>query len=1055
MSSSADRLRSGGIAAFSARHPIGVTMIALSVVVLGLFSLSRLGVDLLPNLIYPEVRVRIVDPGVPGTIMEDQVTRQLEEQLAITEDAIGVQSQSREARSSVDLAFEYGKDIDVALRDASTRLDRAKRFLPDTIEPPVIFKLDPSQIPVLELVASSDLRSPKELRQWIDYVFSKWFLTLPGVAAVEVGGAPEREIHVVPDPQRLAGFGLRVDDLLDALRAGNVDQAGGRIAMARSEIGSRTAGRFESLTDIEELPVSTAGVLVRLGDVATVIDAQTDEKLRIRLDGQPGVKVAFQKQPQANTVSVVDGVRSRLDWLRSQQVIPSDISLTYVSDGAVFVRQAITNASGAALAGALLAMCVVFAFLGNVRRVLVIGSSIPLGIMVAFLLMDGIGLTLNVMTLGGLALGVGLLVDNTIVMLENIYRHQRNGTEPVKAATEAAAEVNSAVVASTTTNLVAVLPFLFIGGLIGLLFQELIATISTAIVASLVVALTVVPALGARIPAEKRVGVFRRAINTMTLWGQTGYGRTLNVVLKLRWLVPIPFLLGLWFVWPAFTSGKQEMMPRVDNGQLRVYLSADSGISLNEMDEKVARIEALLARQPEVESVFSQVGGFVFGRSERQATNFSRLSVQLIPRDKRQESNAFWAQRMGKEIKKLNIPGLRVRMRPMGIRGLRIGRGEDDVSIRIQGPDLNILANLGDQFVDVLKELPSIANSRHSAQDSVQELLIKVDRERAAKLGLSVREVGQAVNVALQGVVATDYIDGDRRFDVRIRFAQANRASPRDIELVLLQAEADSRQSLFLGDIATVELVTAPSRILRDRQQRMVEVNGNVAAGSTLGEASWAALEALKQIDLPEGYTYYDGGASDALVKGEQLVLALLALAVFLVLVVMTVHYESLRNPLIILLGVPFAATGVAIAILMFELPLSMPLWLGMVMLAGIVVNNAIVLVEYIELERGRGNSKLNAIIIAGRLRIRPILMTTLTTVAGMTPLALGVGDGSEMLQPLAIVIVWGLSFSTVVSLILIPAMYAILARSDEKTEPRAVEQTFDDNTPAMPGNNA
>lgn len=1007
-------------------------MLALAVVVLGAFSLQRLGVDLLPQIIYPEVRVRIIDPGVPGKIMEDQVTRQLEEQLAITEDAISVQSQTGESRSSVDLTFRYGKDIDTALRDASTRLDRARRFLPDTIDPPTIYKLDPAQIPILEMVASSSLRRPSELRDWVDYSFSKWFLNLPGVAAVEVGGAPRREIQVLPDQHRLGGFGVAVQDLIDALNNGNLEQSGGPVQMERQVITGRTSGRFQSVEAIASLPVRTTSGSIRLRDVADVIDTEQDEKLRIRLDGTPGVKIAFQKQPQANTVAVVDAVNAQLVWLNEQKLLPADISLRGISDGAVFVRQAIGNATTAAVSGSLLAMLVVFIFLGDVRRTLIIGSSIPLGVMVALLMMDAVGLTLNVMTLGGIALGVGLLVDNTIVMLENTYRHQCMGKNKIAAASDAAREVNGALVASTTTSLVAVLPFLFVGGLLGLLFRELIATISAAILASLVVALTVVPALGARVPPGETGWarqLFDRAMEAM----QGLYGRCIRVLLRVRWLVPVPFLLLLWFVWPAFISGKQEVMPRVDNGQVRVYVNADSGISLNEMDATVERLEALFGAQPEVSSVYSQIGGFVFGRSERQATNASRLSIQLVDQQARDLSTEAWIKNMSKAVRQLQLAGVRVWMRPQGIRGLRIGRGQDDISIRFLGPDLDVLARLGDQMTEILKDIPGLRNVRHSGEDSVQELTIKVDRERAVELNLSVNEVGRAVRIALQGIVATDFIDGDRSYDVRIRFPTTQRSSPRDIETIMLFPAAKERDSVYVGDVADIALVNSPARIMRDRQQRIVEVNARVTGDTTLGQASAAAFKELEKITLPPGYSVYDGGAADALARSESLVQTLLAVAVFLVFVVMAVQYESIRNPFIILLGVPFAATGVACALIILDLALSMPMWLGMVMLTGIVVNNSIVLVEYVEQERARGNTIDDAIVAAGRLRLRPILMTTLTTVVGMMPLALGLGEGAEMLQPLAIAIVWGLSFSTLVSLVLVPMLYRVFAVADAK----------------------
>jgi multidrug efflux pump subunit AcrB len=1029
--------RTGGLAAWSTRHPVGVVMIALAVVVLGLFSLGRLGVDLLPHIIYPEVRVRILDPGVPATIMEDKITRQLEEQLAITEDAISVQSATREGRAEVDLTFEYGKDIDIALRDASSRLDRAKRFLPDTIDPPVIYKRDPSQIPVMEFVISSRLRSPAELRAWIDYVFAKWFLNLPGVAAVEIGGAPLREVVVMLDQQRLAGYGLTLDDIMAALRRENVETAGGPLRMARQEINSRTSGRFTRVEDIADLPLlvrsddSEAGV-VRLKDVAQVIDSHQDEKLRIRLNGTPGVKVSVQKQPQANTVEVVDAVKQQLGWLQDEKLIHADIDIDSVSDQSIYVRQALANAGTAALSGAILAMLVVYLFLGDLRRTLIIGSGIPIAIMVAVVLMATADLTLNIMTLGGLALGVGMLVDNTIVMLENVYRHQRMGKPREEAAVDAAAEVNSAIVASTSTNLAAVLPFLFVGGLVGLLFRELIATISAAIAASLVVALTLVPALGARVPVRK-AGLLRRGIDAAMGALQRGYGRVVAVLLKAPWLVPVPFIAALMLSLPLFFSNKQVFLPELDDGRVSARMVADAGINLDQMDRTVARLEKLFLAQAEVVTAFSQIGGFVFGRSEYERTNRSRIYMQLVPLAKRDVSSGEWVKRMKKEVDALRLVGVQVRMRNDGIRGIRMSRGDDDISIRVQGADLDTLAEIGDDIVRRLSAVDGLKNVSHSSEDIVQELSVVVDRERAAALGLSIESVGQAVRVALQGVPVTDFIDDDRQYDVRVRLPRAELTSPRDVEGILLFPNTDGARPVYLGDVAAVELVNSPADIRRDQQQRIIEVSGNIGSGETLGEVTVAMGEVLAALELPAGYTLYDGGAGETLREGEELSRMLIGLALFLVLVVMAVQYESLRNPVIIMLSVPFAIIGVAAALQVLELPISMPLWLGLIMLAGIVVNNAIVLVEYIELERERGKAKVEAIVEAARLRLRPILMTTLTTVVGMLPLALGLGEGSELLQPLAITISCGLAFSTLVSLLLVPAMYRMLGRRDPK----------------------
>jgi hydrophobe/amphiphile efflux-1 (HAE1) family protein len=1018
--------RTGGLATWSIRHPIGVTMIALAVIVLGIFAFTRLAIDLHPHLIYPEIRVRIVSPGVPAKVMEDQFTRQLEEQLAITEDAISVQSRTGEGATSVDLSFEYGKDIDIALRDASTRLDRAKRFLPDTPDPPIIYKRDPSQIPVLEFVVSSPLRDPVELRSWVDDVFGKWFLTLPGVAASEVGGGLIREIQVLPDQQRLAGVGLDMEDIIEALQRGNREDPAGRLKMAQQEFSGRISGRFTRVEQIAELPLRQAdGGVIHLQEVAEVIDTHEDERLLVRVNGVPGIKLSIQKQPTANTVAVVDAVQKQLDWLRAQGLVPDDIQVRSVADQSVYIRQALTNSGLAAVSGAVLAMLVVFVFLGNLRRTLIIGSAIPIAIMVTFVIMGMGGLTLNIMTLGGLALGVGLIVDNTIVMLENIYRHQCQGEADLEAGAHAAAEVNSAIVASTSTNLAAVLPFLFIGGLTGLLFRELIYTISAAILSSLVIALTLVPALAAKVHTTQS-GRLRRRVDAGMQWLQQRYASLTSRLLGLPYLVVPAFIVMLVMAAQTFKGEEEIFLPDMDDGRVSVSISTDPGVTLAEMDSVVQIIEHLFEQQPEVEHVFSLVGGFIFGRTEREAPNRSTLNVQLVPLAQRGGSSEAWIARMNSAITGLQLAGVQVRMRTEGIRGIRTNRGDDDISLRIQGPDMKQLEQLAGQVLLRLKQVPGLRNLKHSAEEVHHELTIDIDRERASLLGLDIEDVSDAMRIALEGRVVTDFIDGDRSYDVRLRLPPLEAASPKDLESLLLFPAAADRKAIYLGDVAQVNLIESAAEILRDNQQRIIEITATVGSDTTLG-ASLDAIDAgLAGLQLPPGYTLYDGGARKTLQEGRAMTTTLLLLALFLVFVVMAIQYESLRNPFIILLSVPFSVIGVALGIELSGLPVSMPVWLGMIMLAGIVVNNSIVLVEYIEIMRERGAPIREAILQAARLRLRPILMTTLTTVVGMLPLAIGLGEGSEMLQPLAITIVAGLSFSMLVSLLLVPVLYEL-----------------------------
>ncbi len=1005
-------------------------MLTLAAVVLGLFALERLKLDLLPHIIYPSIAVRVNDPGVPARIMEDEVTRQLEEQLAITEGALHVRSATREGRSAVDLDFPYGHDMDTALRDASIRLDRARRFLPATVQPPVIYKRDPSQHPVAEYAIRSHVLDPVALRAWTDYTLGKWLVNLPGVAAAEVAGGLRQQVQVLADPDDLAARRLDVFDLESLLETENRDRAGGRLRLGRSETAVRTRGRVRDLAELESLPLAleTEGgdpATLPLSLVARIHDGHEEPRIRIRLDRAPAVKLSIQKQPQANTVAVVDAVERQLETMRASGMIPPGVEIVRVNDEARHVRRALDNAVRAALSGALLAMVVVWLFLGSLRRTLVIGSAIPIAVLVTLSLMAAGDLTLNMMTLGGLALGVGMLVDSTIVMLENIYRHQRLGESPLEASRQAAAEVTSAIVAATTTNLAAVLPFLFIGGLVGLLFRDLIFTISAAVVAALAVALTLVPALAGRIPAKP--GPLRRRLDHAMDRLQAGYGRLLEYLLRARWPILILFLAGLAATAPPLLEPLARFLPRIDDGRVGIYLTADRGTSVAEMDRIARRVEALVLDDPAVETVFTTVGGFVFGRSAYETANRANLQVQLRPRGERPPL-AEWIRTLRRKLEQAEPAGVRVRIRQRGIRGLRLGRGNDDISFHIQGPDLAVLERLGRQAERLLAPVEGLRNLKRSNEELALQLSIEPDREKAAALGLDTERIGRAVHYLLEGRVLGRHLEGDRSIGILLRL-QPREGGPPDLESLVIMAGEDGRTPVRLGEVAEIRLEPAPATIVREQQQRIVELTATLEEGASLSRVVEAARQRLQALELPPGYRLYEGGGYRALQESRATGGRLLVLALFLVLVVMAVQYESLRNPLIILFSIAFSAIGVSVGLQWTGTPLSMPVWLGMIMLAGIVVNNAIILVEYIEQRRAAGRPVREAVIEAGRLRLRPILMTTLTTVAGMLPLAMAVGQGAELLQPLAITLCWGLGFSLVVTLVLLPAVYLVVQR--------------------------
>ncbi len=1030
-------------------------MLALTIVVIGFFSLEKLGVDLLPHIIYPEIRITVRDPGVPSRIMEDQVTRQIEEQLAITEGAISVQSTSWEGSSRIALSFPYGTDIDIALRDASTRLDRAKRFLPNSVEPPIIYKRDPSQIPVLELAVSSDTLNPVKLREWVDYNFSRWFINLPGVAATEVGGGNVREIQIIINQERLAHFGITLSELKNAIRDNNLESPAGRLNTGSQELSTRTLAHFQSIDEIKNLPIrNNSETTIRLKDIAQVIDTHEDERLRIRLNDKNAIKLSIQKQPKANTVEVVDAVNKQLQWLISEKLVPDDVEITSISDQSIFVRYSLKNASIAVLSGATLAMLVVYLFLGSIKRTLIIGTAIPLAILFTFIVMSASGLTLNIMTLGALALGVGLLIDSTIIMLENITRHQRLGEQREDASLHAAQEINSAIVASTSTNLAAILPFLFISGLTGLLFSELVFVLSIAILASLIVAITLVPALASQVTGTADSAILKNNLNKRLQDKVTAGLHFLNKYLTALlekvlakpvtiFYIAIPLLIISIM---QISSAKYKFLPSIDEGQVRAYIKADAGTPFEQFDKIIKKIEILMQQQPEVESVFTTSGGSVFGRSEFKSSNNGSIFIQL----KSGSNSEKWIGKMRRHITKLELVGTRVYMRTRGVRGIRTSRGDDDLSLRVQGSSIKQLATIGDTIIQKLKGIKGLRNISHTYEDVHEEIAIIVDRQRAADLAIKVDDINQAIRVALEGELISEYLDSDKRFNIRLRLPGSSITSPDKISTVIVGRV--NNQAIRLGDVSEIKLVQSPSAIQRDRQRRIVEISGSFIANANLSEINTEIKERLKNLTLPDGYTLYDAGATKTLQQNQQSSYVLIALALFLVFVVMAVQYESLINPVVIIVSMLFTIIGVTFGVwftellgwlieipfdssklihwfstVPFEIQTSMPFRLGLIMLIGIVVNNAIVLIEQIEIEREKGQSINAAILQAAQLRLRPILMTTLTTVVGMLPLAIGLGSGSELLQPLAMVIVWGLLFSSLVSLILVPAMYKLL----------------------------
>ncbi len=1046
-------LEKRSFSSWSIRHPLGSLAIVSVIIVLGVFFFTTLTVDLLPQIVYPVVMAVVSYPGTDPEVMEESVTKVLESRMATTEDVVEITSSTREGRANVRLRFDYGKDIDLALRDASTQLDRARGQLPQDVDPPMIFKFDPTQRPIVEIALFSDVVDAVQLRRWAEEEFINHFLTVPGVASVDVAGGLEREIHVVLDKRRLEGYGLSVSQVMQSIRDENVDASGGRVIAGTREYASRTLGRFSSLDDIKNTriqvqrrtdafagsnPSSSSSDRIRLRDIADVQDTHREQRIFARLNGIPSVKVTLFKQPTGNTVEVANAIFDQIDFLEENNVLPANIDLTVITDQSQFIRNSIGSVSTAAIVGGSLAMLIVGIFLGSFRRTFIIATSIPIAILATFVMM-GIGdLTLNIISLGGLALGVGMLMDNSIVMLENISRVQKEHKDPVEASHIGSNQVSSAVTAATSTNLASVLPFLMIAGLASMVFTELILTISFAIVASLLVALSLVPMLSAQLfryeaknsdKQSKFIATFDRAFEKVI----NIYKQMLSWTIHRRgWVISsvIVLFVGAMYVWGELGG---EFLPSMDDGRISIRYELPPTGSLEENNSLAMEIERMIGEMPAVESVFTVAGGRMWSSATGEFPTRGSLDIQLVPLRERDITSDEWITRLRQRISQANYTDARVNVRKQGIPGLWFGGTGDDVEINIYGDEIRMLSEIADNIIANLQGIEGLSGLEKSIEESRPELQIKIDRERAAELGLSSRNIGETVRTAIDGSIASRYIEGAREYDIRVLYDREQVRSIRELDQIVLYSQG--RSPIPLRNVAQIEEGVGPVSIDRHNQTRLVSVSGNVSGTDrSVAEVTDDARFALAGMSLPEGYRTTFAGQEEARQESNRQMFMMIMLAVFLVYVVMVILYESLLNPFVIMLTIPFALIGVVAALFITNIPLAATALLGIILLAGIVVNNSIVFVEFIEMmRRDHGMKPVDAVKTAGPLRLRPILMTTITTCVGMSPLALGVGEGSETLQPLAVAVIGGLIFAMFLTLFVIPNMYLVFHRTKER----------------------
>jgi HAE1 family hydrophobic/amphiphilic exporter-1 len=1024
---------------FSVRRPVFTTMATLIVVILGVVSLSRLRVDMLPDIEMPSLNVRTEYEGADPEVMERLVTEQVEQIVATVPGVEELNSTSSEGSSNVWVKFVWGTDIDEAAQDVRSRLEDELSELPEDVTRPQIRKFDIASFPVVLLGVASKL-DPVDLTELIDKQIRHRFSRIPGVAQVDLWGGYDREVRIALHQEKMRALDLPLSLVLATIRSSNLDLPAGEIEQGRQEIRLRTPTEFQNLDDIRDTVVTVRdGAPIKIDDIATVED--TYEKLSriVRVNGELGLRIAVRKQADANTVEVSQRVLEEIQ--RVNQDYPRIEVFPVINQGNL-IERSIANVANSVLYGGGLAVLVLLFFLRSFRSTLVISLAIPISVVGTFALIYFAGFTLNLMTLGGLALGVGMMVDSSIVVLENIFRRRdEEGEPPLEASVAGAREVAPAILASTITTVVVFVPIVFITGLAGLLFRELAFVVGASLLCALLVSLSLVPYMAARLmPAqgggaagENRVRrLMAKAGAGMDALSNSYRGLVLRVLARpyLTLLVVAAAVGASLLLIPLIGT---DLLPPSDEGEVSVTGEMDIGTRLDLVDRQTQLMESIIyPAVPEVRASVVSVGASGWrpdsgGRGD--------ITLSLGPAKQRSRSNREIAADLRKRLQG-KIPGMEVRVRaPQGQFILQhiLGSDEEGINVEVRGFDLPVLESLARQAKAAIVDVPGITDVEISRREGVPQASFLIDQERVAQLGLTVRQVAETIETAVAGSRAGDYRPSGYSYRILVQLKDATQLSLD--EILDLIVKTPSGEAVALRSLVKVVHGRGPVLIDRKDQQRLIRVHANIAERDT-GSVAADVQRRLSRIPRPQGYDLLLAGSYEEQTEAFDALGWGLLLSVLLVYMVLACQYESLRSPLVVILSVPVAATGVLLTLWFTNTTLNVQSGIGCIMLGGIVVNNAILLVDQAGRLQAKGASISDAVSEAGRRRLRPILMTTATTILGLLPLALGVGEGAEVQAPLARAVIGGLVASTLITLLLIPVVYSLVARKQRGGDP-------------------
>jgi HAE1 family hydrophobic/amphiphilic exporter-1 len=1015
----------GGIATFIKR-PVFTTMLVMILVVFGLGAYPGLGIDLNPDVDFPLVMVSVSFAGTSPEEMESLVTKPIEDAVSSLSGIKNLSSVTREGSSQITIEFEFGTDPKLAANEVREKVSVARKRLPDQADEPVIQRFDMGAQAIVYYSLSSDTRSPGDIRKLATDIVKDELQRVDGVADVTVSGGSEREIRVAVDSKKLAAYNISMTQILDAVNSQNLNAPGGRVSDKGTELTVRTIGKYKNVTDIENVIVANKeGLLIRLSDVAVVADTWAEERMLARANGQPSVLIAVQKQSGTNTVAIADKVKTTMSNV--QVLLPPDVKVAITRDSSQYIRSSVNDVMESMIFGGLLAVAITFLFLQNTRATVIGAIAIPTSVVATFFLLKMMNFTLNNMSLMGLSLAVGILIDDAIVVIENIYRHMELGKTPMEAARDGTSEISLAVMATTLSILAVFVPVGSMNGIVGQFFKQFGLTVAFAVAFSLFVALTLTPMLSAywlkaghgQVAAPKgKKGWLRLLLDRF----EAGFQEFQHFYRRiLTWALTHPKKLVAIAVLSLFANGLllpflgSEFQPTYDSGEFNITMNAPAGTSLEKMRELVKPVEAQVLAIQERESSYLIIGS---GGQAGKAT----MGVKLVPSGERSRS-------MDKIMDELRLHFRDIgRLKVTVTNNQGMGRGDSrPVQIALRGPELDKLNQMAQQLVEKIRQIPGTTDVDVSAEQSSPEIQVAVDAVRVSDAGLDTTTVATTIQMAFLGTTTrNEFNPSDKDYQIRVQLEEQGRRSLDDVANLLIASKTGN--FVRLGDIANVTLSSGPTQIDRESRQRQVIVYANVV-GVSAGDITTKVKELMPGMNLPLGYSYKFVGQAQTMQDSFMEIGKALLLAVVLIYMVLAAQFESFIHPFTIMLSLPFSLTGAILGLLIAGQTMNIISLIGVIMLMGLVTKNAILLVDYANQLRQQGMPIIDALIEAGVVRLRPILMTTAAMIFGMMPIALGIGSGAEMRQSMGVVLIGGLITSTMLTLVVVPAVYLLIER--------------------------